>query len=282
MAHDNCDHTADDASEAMQAELTASLLHDQAERNLLASLQPGAPDFPAHALAAAFPLLTGDEFEALVADVKAYGVRDPVTLWAGEILDGRNRVAAAKVAGVTTLKTIRFKGSDAEALYFVTSANLTRRHLSTSQRALIAAELANIRAGEFAGNQHVDEPSANLQTPLVSQATASKALRVSTRSVATATKIKKKAEPALLEDVKQGRVTLNAAERALRAAKPTAAATEPKISEKPTVSKKPKLRPLQEIVEDLQRLHDEVLAHHERAAGKLQDRSERWLESEAG
>jgi hypothetical protein len=59
--------------------------------------------------------------------------------------------------------------------------NLKRRHLDATQRSAIAAELANIKLGDFVGNQHVG--SANWQTP-VSQTEAATLLNVSPRSVA--------------------------------------------------------------------------------------------------
>jgi len=72
----------------------------------------------------------------------------------------------------------------ADPVGFVVSLNLKRRHLSEGQRAMVAAKMANSQAGTFSGNQHV--PSANLQTPAISQTKAADLLQVSTRYMATA------------------------------------------------------------------------------------------------
>jgi ParB-like chromosome segregation protein Spo0J len=44
-----------------------------------------------HALANIFPPLEGEDFDALVADIKAHGLHEPVVLFEDKILDGRNR-----------------------------------------------------------------------------------------------------------------------------------------------------------------------------------------------
>ena len=93
-----------------------------------------------HEYADLFPLLGGDELKALAQDIKVNGLRVPIVLHEGKILDGRNRYRACKMAKVKP-RFERFKGTVAEALAFVVSLNVTRRHLTVVQRAALAVSL---------------------------------------------------------------------------------------------------------------------------------------------
>lgn len=98
-----------------------------------------------HPLAELFPLLEGAEFEVLAEDIRVNGLLEPIVLHPdGSILDGRNRYRACEAAGVEPhFRT--FSGNDPHA--FVISANIKRRHLNETQRAMIAAKLANMPRG---------------------------------------------------------------------------------------------------------------------------------------
>ena len=76
-------------------------------------------------------------------------------------------------------------------LAFVVSLNLHRRHLTESQRASVAAKLANMAQGARTDV----EPSANLQKVAISQSEAASMLNVSTRSVSDAAKVIHNAAP---------------------------------------------------------------------------------------
>ena len=46
------------------------------------------------------PVMSRDEFAALVASIRALGLLDPIVVWRGEIIDGRHRFLACIKAGV--------------------------------------------------------------------------------------------------------------------------------------------------------------------------------------
>jgi hypothetical protein len=161
-----------------------------------------------HPLADIFPMLEDDELKALAEDIKAKGLTEPITLYEGKVLDGRNRYRACDLAEVE-LKPDQFtqyEGDD--ALGFVVSKNLHRRHLNEGQRAAIAAEIANMPQGFRS-----DQPSANLQK-VISVPKAAELMNVSPRSVATAKTIK---APDLKAAVKSGKKSVNAASKEQKA-----------------------------------------------------------------
>lgn len=116
-----------------------------------------------HPLAAAFPALSRDELQALADDIKEHGLKEPVTLYEGQVLDGRNRLAACVLAGVKP-HFVTFGGSYEEASSLVWSCNAMRRHLRADQRAAIWVQLQSI-AGSHAARLK-DELKASAQEKL--------------------------------------------------------------------------------------------------------------------
>lgn len=157
-----------------------------------------------HPLADLFPLMSGDEFEGLVDDIKANGLRHPIVEMQGAILDGRNRHRACTAAGVA-LRSEEYTGTD--PLAFVLSANLHRRHLNESQRAMVAAKLANMQNGQR------KRSFANLQSTSVTQPAAAILLRVSPRSVANAKAVRDAGSVGLIKRVEAGEVPVSVAAR---------------------------------------------------------------------
>jgi hypothetical protein len=93
-------------------------------------------NYVAHPFANMFPMIEGRELDQLRDDIAARGILEPIRLYQGMILDGRNRYAAAKACGHTfTLDDfVQWEGTVAEAEAWVISTNLHRRHLSAKQK----------------------------------------------------------------------------------------------------------------------------------------------------
>jgi ParB-like chromosome segregation protein Spo0J len=176
-------------------------------------------DLEFHPIANLFPLIQGDEFERLKDDVRANGLHHNIVTYQGMILDGRNRYRACMAVGAQP-RFVEYLGSD--PFGYVARLNLLRRHLSPTQRAMIAAEMATMKLGD---NQHKggcapvptlltelksnDKPSAPVV--LVSQSEAADRMNVSTRTVTSAAKVLEQGSPELIEAVKADAVTVKTA-----------------------------------------------------------------------
>jgi ParB-like chromosome segregation protein Spo0J len=150
-------------------------------------------------------LIEGDEFAALVADIEANGLRDRITLHEGKILDGRNRYRAAHEADVPLSRNdVRiFVGGD--------SVNLRRRYLDPSQRAMIAAKLANLPRGVRS------DRAASLPVLSITEAAAAEMLGVSEQSVRDAHAVLDPGSPDAVRAVKVGETPVS---RAVESVKP--------------------------------------------------------------
>jgi hypothetical protein len=92
-----------------------------------------------HEVANLFPMMAEDEFASLVDDIRESGLREPIWTHEDKIIDGRNRYLACRQAQVSP----RFREWDGNGslVQFVVSLNLKRRHLSSSQKAMVATDM---------------------------------------------------------------------------------------------------------------------------------------------
>ncbi|RWM02124.1 MAG: S-adenosylmethionine-binding protein [Mesorhizobium sp.] len=157
-------------------------------------------ELQAHPLAELFPMLSEKEIGELADDIVIYGQREPIVLLDGKVLDGRNRLAACRFADVEP-RFVEFEGDD--PLGFVLSLNLHRRHLTESQRAMVAAQIVDWDRGI---NQHTGG-SANLPTR-----EAARRLSISERAVIAAKRIRDRGAGELVEAIREGRVSVHAGE----------------------------------------------------------------------
>jgi N6-adenosine-specific RNA methylase IME4 len=157
--------------------------------------------YEAHEEAYIFPQIEGKEFDKLVDDIKANGLLNPIVLYQGKILDGRNRFNACLEAGIQPL-FVQYDGDSPRE--YVISLNLTRRHLTESQRALVGAKLADMKSGT-----RTDTPKTNSSE--VSIQDASKLLNVGTSITKQAKVVLREAPQEDIEAIERGELTVNKA-----------------------------------------------------------------------
>jgi N6-adenosine-specific RNA methylase IME4 len=163
-----------------------------------------------HPYADLFPLIEGDEFAELVADIKANDLREKIVIWEDSILDGRNRYRAALAAGLIDDddKPDRAKyfqrfvrEVDGDPLKFVISKNLKRRHLNDDQRRMVAARLANMPRGR---------PSENSADCAIKLGEAARMVNVDEAGTKRARTIIARATPEIRSAVERGKLTVAA------------------------------------------------------------------------
>ena len=93
---------------------------------------------PVMELANEYPLLVDDQETDLIASVEANGIREPLILFEGQLLDGRNRLGAAGKVELEEIPVREFVGTIEEAEDLIIDLNEKRRHLLPVQRAYIA------------------------------------------------------------------------------------------------------------------------------------------------
>lgn len=210
-----------------------------------------------HPLSAAFPDMPGDEFAALVEDIRENGLLQPVVLFDGMVLDGWHRYRASIEAGVEPAFDL-FDGGDPVA--FVLSLNMHRRHLTGSQR---AAAVVACTAWAKPGNQPKPEAASGLKT----EAEMAEAAQVSDRTIRQA---KRAHEAGLGEAVRDGKVSAEKAAAIAKLPEPERqAAIEAPPEPKPKAEPPADVAALKARVEELEELNAYLASELETARNIL-------------
>ena len=153
----------------------------------------------AHELASVFPAMSEAEFAAFKEDIREHGQHEPIILYEGKILDGIHRYRACQELGREP-RLVRFEGNPRAAAQLVLGRNFHRRHLTASQRAIVAAEMCKLRPRGNAGN-----------SPYLTAAQASTLMGVGEDLVKDAKRLLRKGDPEMLRSVRDGLLTVSAA-----------------------------------------------------------------------
>jgi ParB-like chromosome segregation protein Spo0J len=162
-----------------------------------------------HPICLLMPSADEDELQSLTEDIRAHGLLDPIVLFENRILDGRNRAAACESAGREP-RYVEFEGTREEALMFVVSHNLKRRHLTKQAIAdtLVNAEDFNLHyeLGLPADRSDIKMSAQKIKTASSRDLAKAAGGMVSREMINATRKVKEKAEPELREAVKRGRI----------------------------------------------------------------------------
>ena len=177
--------------------------------------------------------LTPDEHDALERSILAEGCRDALVLWGDVLVDGHNRYGICQKHGLPfqTVQNPRFQSLEDVHLWMI-DQHLGRRSVSDFQRGVLALRKREIMAErrsrilasapspeDLPPDEEAPAPvapqspaAAALEPrPLHSREDIAKAARLSSSQVVMIEKIQKQAAPELVEALKAGAVSLNAA-----------------------------------------------------------------------
>jgi len=175
---------------------------------------------PVHPAADLFPMMGDEELRRLADDIRANGQLEPIKMFKGQLLDGRNRWKACELAGRKP-RTELWRGEDPIA--FAMSMNLERRHLDESQRAMVGARTKVIYEAAAKERQRKspgrpaktsEKGTANLRQVSrapTAAAQAATAVNVAPRSVESAAKVLRSADPKVIAAVDAGKLSVSVA-----------------------------------------------------------------------
>jgi hypothetical protein len=123
-----------------------------------------------------FDMMSAEELYALGADIKANGLREPITVDGDRtLLDGRNRLAAMELAGVEKTGGWWHEDvHDGDPIAFIISKNILRRHLTKQDQAdlIVAAHRATPVSRQDGGKLAEGRPVNQVKAAAVASAKA--------------------------------------------------------------------------------------------------------------
>ncbi len=134
-------------------------------------------EYDIHPVAAMWPLIGEADAQELARDILEHGQKEPIWMFQGQLIDGRNRLVACDMAGVEPrFEEWRPAAAGETPVTFIMSKNLHRRHLTGSVRATIAVQVEEWLIAErkriedernkvAANFPSAEQPPASPQTP---------------------------------------------------------------------------------------------------------------------
>ncbi|KAB8045034.1 hypothetical protein [Janthinobacterium aquaticum] len=165
--------------------------------------------------------LTESEHAALERSLLAEGCRDALVLWNDVLIDGHNRYAICQQHGIPfrTIQNTSFESIDDVMLWMIDN-HLARRSVSDFQRGVLALRKKEIVSSRMplAAAPDSAEPAegeraapATVKPAMSTREEVARAARLSSNQISQIEKIQKAAAPELVEAVRAGTISINAA-----------------------------------------------------------------------
>jgi transcriptional regulator with XRE-family HTH domain len=156
------------------------------------------------------------EYAALERSLRVEGCRDALVLWNDILIDGHNRYAICRKLDIPfkTVQNTSFTSIEDVQLWVIEN-NLARRSVSDYQRGVLALRKKDIvaaRSAQRAGTpDKADEDTGAAGPPWSTREDVAKAARVSSNTISQIERIQRAATPQLVEAVRAGTISINAA-----------------------------------------------------------------------
>ena len=154
------------------------------------------------------PPLSPEEFEQLEKNILEEGIRDPLVVWNGVLVDGHNRYEIAKKHGLDYETVERDFYSEDEARAWIIQNQLGRRNLSKYDRSVMALKLKPVVAENAKERQNLGLKSSQGQRTKV---TLGKIAGVGQDTIRKVEKIEEKATPRTKQLLRDGKLSINQA-----------------------------------------------------------------------
>ena len=163
--------------------------------------------------------LAAIEYAALERSLLAEGCRDALVLWGDTLIDGHNRYEICQRHGIEfkTVQNTTFASLEDVMLWMIDN-HLARRSVSDYQRGVLALRKKNIvstrmlqRAEQPAAAEEGEAAKVPESPPWNTREDIAKAARVSSNTISQIERIQKAATPELVEAVRTGTISINAA-----------------------------------------------------------------------
>ena len=168
------------------------------------------------------PPLSGEEYAQLEENCKADGIRDPLVVWRGTLIDGHNRYDIAQKHGLDyTVVEKEFEDETAAKIWMVTN-QFGRRNLNNYQRSVLALSMEELFKEKAKEKEHARKTSTCQNSDksfeeIDTKKEIGKLANVSHDTIMRVKKIEATATPETIAAVRSGEKSINEAYKEIRA-----------------------------------------------------------------